>query len=57
MTQATTFPALHLLLHFNHGVDGVSKQNCRYDDDASTIYAFSTMVRQPYLNPVLPPNL
>jgi hypothetical protein len=44
VTQAASFPALHLLLHFNHGIE-------------STSYAFSTMVRQTYLNPVLPPNL
>jgi hypothetical protein len=52
--QLPTFPALRLLLHFNHGVDGVTTQNCRYDDDATTIYAFTTMVRQPLLNPALP---
>jgi hypothetical protein len=52
--QLPAFPALRLLLHFNHGVDGVTQQDCRYDDDPTTIYAFTSMVRQPSLNPVLP---
>jgi len=52
--EAEQFPQLRLLLHFNHGVDGVTKQSLRYDDNWLTIPAFNEMVRDPYLNPVLP---
>jgi hypothetical protein len=47
--QAKAFPWLRLVLHFDHGADGVTTQTCRYDDDPATMQAWAAMVNDPYL--------